>query len=77
MIDHEQIIENRDLKKEEASLKMKLKGLKKEFIRLRKSFKKYELFFEDKKITNLALFESFFFILRRTVFILSALFLIK
>ena len=77
MFDHEQLIENRDLKKEEASLKKKLKGLKREFVRLKSSFKKYELFFEDKKITNLALLESFFFILRRTVFILSALYLIK
>ena len=54
-----------------------LKELQHAFNKQRDSFKKYVIFFADKKITQMGLFESFLFVLRRTLFVLSVLFLVS
>ena len=50
-----------------------LDGLSKEFNGLKEQYSKYALFYEGRRLTYSGLSQSFFYMLRRAVFIISAL----
>lgn len=71
------MVESKDIEQEILKGTKKIKKLEKKFGKQKGSFKKYSLFFEDKHMTTWGLSESFFFVLRRTIFIISSLYLVE
>ena len=47
------------------------------FNSIAKSYKKYGLFFQGKKLNNLAILDSLIFVIRRLIFVASAIFLVN
>ena len=71
------MLESKDIEKEILKGNKVITKLEAKFTKEKGSFKKYALFFEDKHMTTWGLSESFFFVLRRTIFIVSALYLVE
>ena len=51
--------------------------MKQEYIALKKDYKKFEIFFAGRRLTTAGLSESFIFVTRRIIFVLTAILMVK
>lgn len=68
------MIGEQELDEKIAELKREVKKNKLKYAKVHESYKKYEIFYENHRLTRLGLSESLVFVIRRCVFIASALY---